>query len=197
MLILSWLAITIVYGMLAALAPGLTVLALVGFGLGSGYRPSIAAAAGGALGYAATLAAVLFGYMPSDYLYLAFMLVAGVLLGYLVYRYWRASSSDVTVAGATIAGLGFLALFAITLSTPRTMVFFYASFATLGANTTGVFERILLPIAVAAAAMAVLVLYAVLVAWLRKFLSAKLASKRVYQAAAVLMAWTAVCVVVR
>jgi len=205
----DWSSLFILLGALACgfAVSWLNVLALVGTGLGSGYWPSLAAACGAALGFSILVALVVFDppfveHLTIDgsgaYWSLGFKLAAGALLGYIAYRYWKIQTTELQAFRGSL-GLNFLSQLTIMLGSPIALISIIAlvgTTSTLSGQINNVVAALLVALT-AGLAVVVMSAYAVLVSYLRKFLSATLQRKRIYQSAAVIMAWAAVCVLVR
>jgi threonine/homoserine/homoserine lactone efflux protein len=191
-----------------AVAPGPNVLALVGSGLGSGYRPSLAAVLGAVMGFSVWMVLVvsnkpfidvLLHSSVGEYWFWSFKLTSGVLLGYAAHRYWNAQEFEMPQTAPVGGGLSFLFQVTIMLSSFGTLAYFLAlmgSYSSLFGQmsvTTSVL-KVALTVVVTAIVM---LLYAFLASRLRKFMSARLSGKRIYQTAAVLSGWAGISVLVR
>lgn len=197
---LSWHAFLTYCGLyaIAIAVPGPGVIAIVARALGGGFRSTLPAIAGTAVGDWILMTLSAFGLAliakAMGGLFLVVKLAGAAYLIYLAYRYWTAK---VETTAPVAAGGGFLAQLALTLGNPKAIGFFVALLPTvidlhalrpIGYLQLSAATFILIPVITLA--------YAALSARVRGLLANARARKRINQTAAVVMAGAGIGVAV-
>jgi len=122
---------------MAAVMPGPGILAMVARALGSGFWPAVPMAVGMILGDLIFLSLVVFGLAAVAHQLGEFFIVAkffgAAYLIYLGYRMWRAPVDKKTIAERSASGpvKMWIAGLVVTLSNPKTVLFFLALLPTV------------------------------------------------------------------
>ncbi|KHJ55771.1 lysine transporter LysE [Aureimonas altamirensis] len=189
---------------IAAAVPGPGVVALIARALGSGFGHGLAFAGGLILGDLTYLAAACFGLAMIAEAFGEFFVVvriaASLYLAWLAFKLWRSAARPQTVEGAAGGSLrGSLAAgYLITLSNPKTIVFYLALLPTL-MDLSHVSLPSFLMLACATVLVLTLVMtpYAALAARARGFMARPGRLERLNRSAAAILAATAVWTLVR
>lgn len=119
----------------AIAVPGPGIVAIVARALGSGFRATIPAVLGTAVGDWALMTLSAFGLAmvatAMGPLFLVIKLGGAAYLIYLGYRYWTAKVSESTDAIPSRTGQGFLSQLSLTLGNPKAIAFFVALLPTV------------------------------------------------------------------
>ncbi|MEE7440989.1 LysE family translocator [Methylobacterium oryzae] len=188
----------------AAAIPGPGVVALVARALGAGFGAAMAFSLGLILGDLTYLAAAIFGLsLIAEALGAVFVVVrygAALYLAYLAFRLWRAAGAAARVEGESRdrPWTTFVAGLTITLSNPKTIVFYLAILPTL-VDLRGVTaaDCVSLVVITAAILFAVMTPYAALAARARESLRRPAFRARLNRGAAAIMAGAAFWTVLR
>lgn len=175
----------------AAAVPGPGIVSIVARALGQGFRATVPAVIGMAVGdwILMTLSAFGLAFVAREMgsLFLIVKLAGAAYLVFMGYKYWTAPVEDV-VSEPGSARRGFVAQLALTLGNPKAIAFMVALLPTVvdlsRLNAVGYIELssvsfLLLP--------AVSLAYAALAAQVRGFLASRAARRRVNKGAAVVM----------
>ena len=176
---------------IAIAVPGPGIVAIVARALGQGFRATVPAAFGCALGDLTLMTLSAFGLalvaQALGGLFLAVKLAGAAYLLYLGYRYWTAPVAAVDVVPAD-AKRGFVAQYALTLGNPKAIAFFVALLPTVvnlkTLNAAGYLELcaaslILIP--------AITLAYAAFAARARALISSERARRRLNRGAALII----------
>ncbi len=176
---------------IAIAVPGPGIIALVARALGSGFRATVPAVIGTALGDWALMTLSAFGLAivarEMGGLFLVVKLAGAAYLVYLGYKYWTAPVSELPVSDGSSAR-GFFAQFALTLGNPKAIAFFVALLPTvvdLGKLNAGGYAE--LSAATFVLIPAITLTYVGLAARVRGFLQSVTARRRINKSAAVVM----------
>ncbi len=200
---LSWHAFLIYCGVyaIAIAVPGPGIIAIVARALGGGFRSTLPAIAGTAVGDAIVMTLSVLGLAMvarmMGGLFLVVKLAGAAYLIYMGWKYWRAPVEDAPDAQAGGARKGFMAQLFVTLGNPKTIGFFVALLPTV------VDLRALKPVGYGQLLAATFILipaitlcYAGLASRLRGVMASAKARKRINRTAAVVMAGAGVGVAV-
>lgn len=184
----------------AAAVPGPGIVSIVARALGQGFRATVPAAIGMAVGdwILMTLSAFGLAFVAREMggLFLVVKLAGAAYLLYMGYKYWTAPVED-AVPEPSSTSRGFLAQLALTLGNPKAIGFMVALLPTVvdlnQLNAVGYLELstvsfVLLP--------AVSLAYAALAAQVRGLLASRAARRRINKSAAVVMVGAGIGVVV-
>jgi threonine/homoserine/homoserine lactone efflux protein len=177
---------------LAIAVPGPGIISIVARALGHGFRSTIPAVVGTAIGDWVLMTLSAFGLAvvarEMGSLFLVVKLAGALYLIYLGYKYWTAPVSETPVAAETSASRGFFAQLALTLGNPKAIVFFAALLPTVvdldrltavGYAELSAATFVLIP--------AITLAYAALASRVRFMLASAAARSRVNKSAAVIM----------
>ena len=191
---LSWHSLLIYCGLyaVAIAVPGPGIVALVARALGGGFRATLPAVAGTAVGDWMLMTLSAFGLalaaQAMGNLFLAVKLGGAGYLIYLGYKYWTAPVADAAETGPAHAHQGFVSQLALTLGNPKAIVFFVALLPTVvdlkALNVVGYVE---LSAATFVLIPAITLVYIALASHIRGFLAGRAARKRLNRTAAVVM----------
>lgn len=199
---LSWHSFLIYCGVyaIAIAVPGPGIVAIVARALGGGFRSTLPAIAGTAVGDWLLMTLSAFGLAlvakAMGGLFLAVKLAGAAYLIYLAYKYWTARV-DETLDAPPTARSGFFAQLALTLGNPKAIAFFVALLPTVvdlhalrlaGYAQLSAATFVLIPL--------ITVTYAALSARVRGLLSNARARRGINRTAAVIMAGAGVGVAV-
>lgn len=200
---LPWHSYLIYCGLYALMiaVPGPGIVSIVARALGQGFRATIPAVVGTAVGDCVLMSLAVFGLAAvakaMGGAFLAVKLSGAAYLVYLGYKYWTAPVEEMTDIVPAGAGRGFLSQFALTLGNPKAIAFFVALLpAAVNVNTIGVFGYLQLLAATLVLIPAIELLYAALAARVRGVLTGIRARRRINKTAAVVMVGAAVGVTV-
>ncbi|MDE2135421.1 MAG: LysE family translocator [Alphaproteobacteria bacterium] len=187
----SYLLYCSVYA-IAIAVPGPGVVAIVARALGSGFRATIPAVIGTAVGDWIMLSLSVFGLalvaQTMGGLFLIVKLAGAAYLVYLGYRYWTAPVTDVETLIPSGARQSFLSQLSLILGNPKTIAFFVALLPTVvELNRLNVFGYLQLVAATAVLIPAIMLSYAALASHARVFLASRKARGRLNKGAAVVM----------
>jgi threonine/homoserine/homoserine lactone efflux protein len=185
---------------IAIAVPGPGIVSLVARALGSGFKSTLPAVAGTAIGDWALMTLSAFGlaFVARELgtLFLVIKLAGASYLVYLGYRYWTTPVSDLAPKPGAANG-GFLAQLALTLGNPKAIAFFVALLPTVvdlrHLNAVGYGE---LSAATFVLIPAIALTYTALASRVRGFLQSKRARQRINKGAAVIMVGAGVGVAV-
>lgn len=186
---------------IAIAVPGPGVVAIVARALGSGFRATIPAAAGTALGDWIWMTLSAFGLaivaQAMGQFFLVVKLAGAAYLLYLGYKYWTAEVTDMAEIVPSSARQSFLSQLSLTLGNPKAMAFFLALLPTVvdlkTLNAAGYAE---LSAATAVLIPAIMLSYAALASRVRALLTSRRARKGINRTAAVVMVGAGVGVAV-
>jgi|SRR5580698_489966 threonine/homoserine/homoserine lactone efflux protein len=177
---------------IAIAVPGPGVIAIVARALGSGFRATIPAALGTAVGDWALMTLSAFGLAlvakAMGPLFLIVKFAGAAYLMYLGYRYWTAKVSELPDVVPASARQSFLSQLSLTLGNPKAIAFFVALLPTVvdlhSLNALGYLQLsaatfILIPVIVLA--------YAALASRVRGLLSSRRARKAINKTAGVIL----------
>jgi threonine/homoserine/homoserine lactone efflux protein len=177
---------------IAIAVPGPGVIAIVARALGSGFRATIPAALGTAVGDWALMTLSAFGLAlvakAMGPLFLIVKFAGAAYLMYLGYRYWSAKVSELPDVVPASARQSFLSQLSLTLGNPKAIAFFVALLPTVvdlhSLNALGYLQLsaatfILIPVIVLA--------YAALASRVRGLLSSRRARKAINKTAGVIL----------
>ncbi|MGA7712731.1 MAG: LysE family translocator [Rhizomicrobium sp.] len=200
---LSWHSFILYCGLyaIAVAVPGPGVVAIVARALGSGFRATIPAAIGTAVGDLVWMTMSAFGLafiaqaMGESFLIVKYAGVA--YLVFLAYRYWTAEVGDVAAIVPSSAHKSFMSQLSLTLGNPKAMTFFLAILPQVvplkTLNAVGYAE---LALVTAVLIPTIMLSYAALAHHARAVLTSRKARKNINKSAAVVMvgagAWVAV-----
>lgn len=185
----------LIYCMLYAICiavPGPGVVAIVARALGSGFRATIPAAMGTAVGDLVWMTLSAFGLaavaQAMGQYFLIVKYAGAAYLIYMGYKYWRAEVSELPKAEPASAGQSFFSQMSVTLGNPKAMAFFLAILPTVvdlnRLNAVGYGQLVL---ATAILIPAIMLSYAGAAAKVRSFLTSRRARKNINRTAAVVM----------
>jgi len=185
----------------AIAVPGPGIVAIVARALGSGFRATIPAAAGTAVGDWTLMSLSAFGLAlvakEMGGLFLIVKLGGAAYLIYLGYKYWTAPVGEMETVVAASARQGFLSQMSLTLGNPKAIAFFVALLPTVvdlkHLNAAGYLQ---LSLATAVLIPAIMLAYAALAHQVRAFLTSRRARKGINRTAAIVMAGAGVGVAV-
>ena len=191
---LSWHSLLIYCGLyaVAIAVPGPGIVALIARALGGGFRATLPAVAGTAVGDWMLMTLSAFGLalaaQAMGNLFLAVKLGGAGYLIYLGYKYWTAPVADAAETVPAHAHQGFVSQLALTLGNPKAIVFFVALLPTVvdlkALNVVGYVE---LSAATFVLIPAITLVYIALASHIRGFLAGRAARKRLNRTAAVVM----------
>ena len=177
---------------LAIAVPGPGIISIVARALGHGFRSTIPAVVGTAVGDWVLMTLSAFGLAvvarEMGSLFLVVKLAGALYLVYLGYKYWTAPVSETPVVTKTSARSGFLGQLALTLGNPKAIVFFAALLPTVvdldrltaaGYAELSAATFVLIP--------AITLAYAALASQVRGMLASAAARRRVNKSAALIM----------
>jgi threonine/homoserine/homoserine lactone efflux protein len=200
---ISWHAFLLYCGVyaIAIAVPGPGVVAIVARALGSGFRATVPAAAGMALGdwiymtFSAFGLAMLAQTMGS--LFLIVKLAGAGYLFYLGWRYWTAPVEEMHEIKPETAGQSFVAQMLVTLGNPKAMAFFVALLPTvINVKQIGAIGFLQLTAATCVLIPTIMLTYAALAAQARGVLASVRSRRRINRGAALVMAGAGVGVAV-
>jgi threonine/homoserine/homoserine lactone efflux protein len=200
---LSWHSYFLYCGVyaLAIAMPGPGVVAIVARALGSGFRATVPAVIGTAVGDLVMLSLSVFGLalvaQAMGSLFLVVKLAGAAYLVYLGYKYWTAPVADVESIVPSGSRQSFLSQLALILGNPKTIAFFVAllpSFIDL--NRLNIFGYLQLGATTCILIPAIMLSYAALASHVRAFLTSVKARRRINKSAAVIMVGAGVGVAV-
>jgi threonine/homoserine/homoserine lactone efflux protein len=178
---------------IAIAVPGPGIVAIVARTLGSGFRATLPAAAGTALGDWALMSLSAFGLalvaQAMGPLFLIVKIAGAAYLVFLGYRYWTAQVSDLPDVVAVSARQSFLSQLSLTLGNPKAIAFFVALLPTVVSlkelNAIGYLQLsgatfVLIPVITLA--------YAALASHVRGFLASRRARGAINKTAGVILA---------
>ncbi|MFC5991085.1 LysE family translocator [Limoniibacter endophyticus] len=189
---------------IAAAIPGPGVIALIARALGSGFRHGLAFAGGLILGDLTFLGAACFGLAmiaaALGELFLIVRIAASIYLAYLAWKLWRSTGLNERMGAVAEESVrsSFSAGYLITLSNPKTIVFYLALMPTvidLGSITPAIFG--LLVVATTLILLLVMLPYAALAASARGVLTKPAIMRGLNRSAATILMGTAVWTLVR
>jgi threonine/homoserine/homoserine lactone efflux protein len=177
---------------IAIAVPGPGVVAIVARALGSGFRSTIPAAAGTALGDWIWMTLSAFGLalvaQAMGQFFLVVKLGGAAYLLYLGYKYWTAEVGEMTEIVPAGARQSFLSQLSLTLGNPKAMAFFLALLPTIvDLKTLNAAGYLQLTLATAVLIPAVMLSYAALASRVRVLLTSRNARKGINKTAAVVM----------
>ena len=175
---------------IAIAVPGPGIVSLVARALGSGFRATIPAVVGTAIGDWVLMTLSAFGLAivarEMGALFLVVKLAGAAYLVYLGYRYWRAPVQ--LAAPERSSARGFTAQLALTLGNPKAIAFFVALLPTVvDLNQLNVFGYAELSAATFVLIPAITLTYVALASHVRGFLQSVAARRRINKTAAVVM----------
>jgi threonine/homoserine/homoserine lactone efflux protein len=186
----------------AIAVPGPGIVSIVARALSSGFRATIPACLGTAIGDLILMTLSAFGLalaaQAMGQMFVIVKIAGGLYLIYLGYKYWTTKVSDVAEVVPESAGRGFLTQLGITLSNPKAIAFFVALLPSaieldrlnwLGYLELATATLILIP--------AVTMAYAGLAARLKNFVASAKARRRVNKGAGVVMAGAGIVIMVK
>jgi len=186
---------------IAIAVPGPGIVAIVARALGSGFRATIPAAAGTAVGDWTLMSLSAFGLAlvakEMGGLFLIVKLGGAAYLIYLGYKYWTAPVGEMETVVAASARQGFLSQMSLTLGNPKAIAFFVALLPTVvDLGRLSLFGYLQLTAATAVLIPAITLSYAALASRVRGFLASRKARSRLNKGAAVVMVGAGVGVAV-
>jgi len=186
---------------IAIAMPGPGIVAIVARALGSGFRATIPAAIGTALGDLILMSLSAFGLAmvakAMGGFFLIVKLAGAAYLVYLGYRYWTARVGEMDTVVPASARQGFLSQLSLTLGNPKAIAFFMALLPTVvDLNRLNAFGYFQLCAATLMLIPAITLTYAALASRVRGFLASKKARGRLNKGAAVVMVGAGVGVAV-
>lgn len=186
---------------IAIAVPGPGVVAIVARALGSGFRSTIPAAAGTALGDWIWMTMSAFGLaivaQAMGQFFLIVKLGGAAYLIYLGYKYWTTEVSDMKELMPASARQSFFSQLSLTLGNPKAMAFFLALLPTVvDLKALSIVGYLELSLATAVLIPAIMLGYAALAHRVRSFLTSRRARKGINKAAAVIMVGAGVGVAV-
>ena len=192
---LTWHAFLIYSGLyaIAVAVPGPGIVAIVARALGGGFRSTVPAIIGTAVGDLILMTLAVLGLalvaQALGGLFLVVKLAGAAYLIYLAYKYWTARTGDLVAAAPAGARQSFTSQLFLTLGNPKAIAFFAALLPTVvdlhHVNLAGYAQLasvtlVLLP--------AITLVYAALASRVRGLMSSAKAQKRINRTAAVVMA---------
>ncbi len=200
---LSWHAFLVYCGLyaIAVAVPGPGIVAIVARALGGGFRATLPAIAGTAVGDWMLMTLSAFGLAlvakAMGSLFLAVKLAGAAYLVYLAYRYWTAKVSGVETVALAGGRSSFFAQLGLTLGNPKAIAFFVALLPTVvDLHTLRLAGYAQLSAATFILIPAITLTYAALSARVRGLLSNARARRGINRTAAVIMAGAGVGVAV-
>ncbi|MGA7676657.1 MAG: LysE family translocator [Rhizomicrobium sp.] len=186
---------------IAIAVPGPGVVAIVARALGSGFRATVPAVIGTAVGDLVMLSLSVFGLalvaQAMGGLFLIVKLAGAAYLVYLGYKYWTAPVADMETIIPSGSRQSFLSQFALILGNPKTIAFFVALLPTvIDLNHLNVFGYLQLGATTCILIPAIMLSYAALASHVRGFLASRKARGRLNKGAAVIMVGAGVGVAV-
>lgn len=186
---------------IAIAVPGPGIVAIVARALGSGFRATVPAVIGTALGDWILMSLSAFGLALAAQamggLFLVVKLMGAAYLVYLGYKYWTAPVAEMESVVPASARRGFLAQLALTLGNPKAIAFFVALLPTVvDLNRLNAAGYLQLSAATFVLIPAITLTYAALASRVRGFLSSAAARRRINKSAAVIMVGAGVGVAV-
>jgi len=177
---------------IAIAVPGPGVVAIVARALGSGFRATIPAAIGTAVGDLVWVSMSAFGLAVIAHamgqFFLVVKLAGAAYLLYLGYKYWTAPVSEMDTIVPASASQGFFSQLSLTLGNPKAIAFFLALLPTVvDLNRLNAFGFLQLCAATIVLIPAIMLSYAALASRVRVFLAGKKARGRLNKGAAVVM----------
>jgi len=177
---------------IAVAVPGPGIVAIVARALGSGFRATIPAAIGTALGDLILMSLSAFGLAmvakAMGGLFLIVKLAGAAYLVYLGYRYWTARVGEVETVVPASARQGFFSQLSLTLGNPKAIIFFGALLPTVvDLSTLNAISYLQLCAATLVLIPAITLSYAALASRARLFLTSAKARGRINKTAAVIM----------
>ena len=185
----------------AIAVPGPGVVAIVARALGSGFRATIPAAIGTAVGDLVWVSMSAFGLAVVAHamgeFFMIVKLAGAAYLLYLGYKYWTAPVSEMETIVPASASQGFFSQLSLTLGNPKAIAFFVALLPTVvDLNRLNAFGFLQLCAATVVLIPAIMLSYAALASRVRGFLASKKARGRLNKGAAVVMVGAGVGVAV-
>jgi threonine/homoserine/homoserine lactone efflux protein len=185
----------LIYCMLYAICiavPGPGVVAIVARALGSGFRATIPAAMGTAVGDLVWMTLSAFGLaavaQAMGQYFLIVKYAGAAYLIYMGYKYWRAEVSALPQTEPASLSQSFFSQMSVTLGNPKAMAFFLAILPTVvDLNHLNAFGYGQLVLATAVLIPAIMLSYAGAAAKVRSFLTSHRARKNINRTAAVVM----------
>ncbi len=177
---------------IAIAVPGPGIVAIVARALGSGFRATIPAAIGTAVGDLILMSLSAFGLalvaQAMGGLFLIVKLLGAAYLVYLGYKYWTAPVADMDTVVPASARQGFLAQMSLTLGNPKAIAFFVALLPTVvDLGRLNVFGYLQLCAATFVLIPTITLSYAALASRVRGFLASRKARGRLNKGAAAIM----------
>ena len=185
----------------AIAVPGPGVVAIVARALGSGFRATVPAAIGTAVGDLVWVSMSAFGLAVVAHamgeFFMIVKLAGAAYLLYLGYKYWTAPVSEMETIVPASASQGFFSQLSLTLGNPKAIAFFVALLPTVvDLNRLNAFGFLQLCAATVVLIPAIMLSYAALASRVRGFLASKKARGRLNKGAAVVMVGAGVGVAV-
>jgi len=185
----------------AIAVPGPGVVAIVARALGSGFRATVPAAIGTAVGDLVWVSMSAFGLAvvahAMGHFFMIVKLAGAAYLLYLGYKYWTAPVSEMETIVPASASQGFFSQLSLTLGNPKAIAFFVALLPTVvDLNRLNAFGFLQLCAATVVLIPAIMLSYAALASRVRGFLASKKARGRLNKGAAVVMVGAGVGVAV-
>jgi threonine/homoserine/homoserine lactone efflux protein len=185
----------------AIAVPGPGVVAIVARALGSGFRATVPAAIGTAVGDLVWVSMSAFGLAvvahAMGHFFMIVKLAGAAYLLYLGYKYWTAPVSEMETIVPASASQGFFSQLSLTLGNPKAIAFFVALLPTVvDLNRLNAFGFLQLCAATIVLIPAIMLSYAALASRVRGFLVSKKARGRLNKGAAVVMVGAGVGVAV-
>jgi threonine/homoserine/homoserine lactone efflux protein len=186
---------------IAIAVPGPGIVAIVARALGSGFRATVPAVIGTAVGDWALMSLSAFGLalvaQAMGGLFLIVKLMGAAYLVYLGYKYWTAPVAEMETVVPASARQGFLAQMSLTLGNPKAIAFFVALLPTVvDLNRLDAFGYLQLCAATFVLIPAITLSYAALASHVRAFLTSRAARRRINKTAAAIMVGAGVGVAV-
>ena len=177
---------------IAIAVPGPGIVAIVARALGSGFRATIPAAIGTAVGDLIWVTMSAFGLalvaQAMGSLFMIVKLAGAAYLLYLGYRYWTAPVAGLETVVPASAQQSFLSQLSLTLGNPKAIAFFVALLPTVvDLNRLNVFGYLQLCAATLVLIPTITLSYAALASRVRGFLASKKARGRLNKGAAAVM----------
>jgi threonine/homoserine/homoserine lactone efflux protein len=201
----SYLIYCSVYA-IATAAPGPSIIAIVALALGSGFRATIPAALGAAIGdwTLMTLSALGLSLVAKTFgpafglalavkslgpLFVIVKLAGASYLIFLAYRYWTANVPDLPDVAPTCARHGFLSQLSLMLGNPKATAFFVALLPTVvDLHSLNVYGYLQLSMASFVLVPATALVYAALASRVRRLLASRRARKTINMTAGAILA---------
>jgi len=177
---------------IAIAVPGPGVVAIVARALGSGFRATVPAAIGTAVGDLVWVSMSAFGLAVVAHamgeFFLIVKLAGAAYLVYLGYKYWTAPVSEMETIVPASASQGFFSQLSLTLGNPKAVAFFLSLLsAVVDLNRLNAFGFLQLCAATIVLIPAIMLSYAALASRVRGFLASRKARGRLNKGAAVVM----------